>query len=107
MLLAGAWAVVRFAFFDAHGMKDWPAVLAVVGLVALILTWVTRTPILGYVVPVGYLVGYAIGEVLGTEGTDPGGGRTSTGWWLWTVGFLAILVGTAIARVLLVRRRPG
>ncbi len=88
-------------------MKQWPTILLLVGLVVLVLAWFGRAALMAYAVSVGYLGGYLIGRAFGTEGTDPGGGRTSTDWLVWGAGFLVILVAAAIASAVLARRRPG
>ena len=99
-LLAGEYWICRFVFFSWHGMKQWPAVLALASLLFLGVAFWARCRIAAVFTVACYLAGFFLGILFGTGGTDPGGGRTNSGWLIWTAGLLVgSLAGFAIGRI--------
>ena len=82
--LAAAYFLSRFGLFSFHEMKQWPAVLAVTGIAVLAIAARFGCRIASATTVAGYLGGFFLGLWLGKEGTDPGGGRTDSGWIIWT-----------------------
>ncbi len=96
ILGVGFW-LTRFVFFDIHGMKDWPGALAVFGAAAIVLSLLLGSRITGLATVLGYLGGFALAMLFGTEGVDPGGGSTNNAWKIWTVVLvLSIPVGALV-----------
>lgn len=92
--LAAAYFLSRFGLFSFHEMKQWPAVLAVTGIAVLAIAARFGCRIASATTVARYLGGFFLGFWLGKEGTDPGGGRTDSGWIIWTFIFLlGILCG--------------
>lgn len=91
LLGIGFW-ICRYLLLDWHGMKQWPEVLAAVGVVAVILSTLWDARIVSAAVPVGYLTGFCIGRLWFRYSIDPGGGRTSNYWKIWTAVFAVCLL---------------
>ncbi|MDL2324474.1 hypothetical protein LJC61_04920 [Ruminococcaceae bacterium OttesenSCG-928-A16] len=99
----GAWLALflcfllcRFALFGLHGMKQWPLFLFLVGLFTIGVAAIAGSKTTMVATPIGYLVGFAAGQLLATPGVDQGGGSTSNAWFIWAVAFLAIVLAGVI-----------
>ena len=89
--------ICRYLFFDLHGMREFPQLLLLVGVVFLLLAAAGGLKIFSISVLTGYPLGFICGMALQSYGTDPGGGRTSNGWIIWGGIFLAcVVVGVLI-----------
>lgn len=91
LLGIGFW-ICRYLLLDWHGMKQWPEVLAAVGVVAVILSTLWDARIVSAAVPVGYLTGFFIGKLFFQYSVDSGGGRSSNYWKIWTAVFAVCLL---------------
>ena len=69
--------ICRYLFFDLHGMREFPQLLLLVGVVFLLLAAAGGLKIFSISVLAGYPLGFICGMALQSYGTDPGGGRTS------------------------------
>lgn len=99
LLLGLAFWVSRYLLLDWHGMKQWPEVLAAVGTVAVLFSTLWDARIVSAAVPAGYLTGFLAGKLFFQYSLDPGGGRASNYWKIWTAVFavcLLISVGVQI-----------
>jgi hypothetical protein len=84
----------RYTFFELHGMKQWPLVLFVTGLIVIIVAAFIHGHKLMVCTVVGYIGGFALGMFFNTDGVDYGGGSINNAWWIWTVSFIVfILIG--------------
>lgn len=111
-LLLLAFVVCRYVPFGIDGMKEWgwPVDLLLAGIVALLILLIARKKYAPWFIPAGYFLGFLLGVLFYTEGTDPGGGKTDNLWQIWTLAFLAfILIGivtdTVIKWYRLLKRR--
>lgn len=94
--LALSYLLCRFVFFPLHGMKQWPTLLAAAGLAVLSVSWPFQKRAVMVMTVIGYLGGYALGEIFHTHGLDPGGGGTNNLWFIWTVAFWVSIVTGAV-----------
>ena len=96
-ILAISHLLCRFVFFDLHGMKQWPNVLAVVALIVVIIATAAGGRIVAWSAIVGYSGGFIISMTFNSDGVDPGGGGTNNAWIIWTLALLvSILVGVVV-----------
>jgi len=96
-ILAVSYVLCRFVFFDAHGMKQWPTVLAIAVVVVILLSLLIKSKATMIMSAVGYMVGYILGAMLCTSDVDPGGGAISNLWLIWTVVVIVSIVAGVIA----------
>lgn len=92
----------RYVFFDSHGMKDFPVMMAVFGGIILLLSLVFRKRSIIVAAALGYIASFALGFWLHGYSADPGGGQTSSFWQIWMfayIGFLALGAFVEILRV--------
>lgn len=73
----------RYLFFDLHGMKSFPFYLLCAGVAVSAVAAFFHAGILSAAAAVGYIAGFFCGMAFGSVGTDPGGGRTCSGWLIW------------------------
>ena len=96
-LLVGEWLFCRYALFALHGMREWPAVLFGLGAVVMTVAFFARAKWTVRAAAGGYLPAALLGVMTFQEGVDPGGGRTSNLWIIWTVSYLVLMVLGAAA----------
>ena len=104
VLLLG-FLLCRYAFFDLHGMKEWPVDLFVAGILALLISLFARKQYAPWFTSVGYFLGFLAGALFHREGTDPGGGKTDNLWIIWTFTFLGCIVAGFLLEYVLKWRR--
>ncbi len=93
-----SYLLCRYAFFGLHGMKQWPNVLAIVGLIAIIISMVFRNQIVPLATIVGYMGGFVLAMIFNTDGIDQGGGGTNNAWKIWGIIFiLSIVIGIILS----------
>ena len=86
----------RYLFFDLHGMKSFPFYLLCAGVA-----------VSAVAAAVGYIAGFFCGMAFGSVGTDPGGGRTCSGWLIWGgIFFGCLLIGAVLQLVRRGGRKP-
>lgn len=95
----------RYAFFGLHGMKEWPVDLLIVGMAALLISLLARKQYVPWFIAIGYALGFCMGVLFHTEGTDPGGGKTDNLWVIWTVVFLGCIFAGVLFELALKWRR--
>ena len=79
-------------FFDLHGMKQWPNILAIIGLIVIVIASIADRRILGIATVAGYLGGFILAMIFNTDSLDQGGGRLNNAWIIWTAVFIISLV---------------
>lgn len=105
LCLGISYLMCRFVFFDIHGMKQWPDILACVSLIILLVAIVLKMRWMSVTTAFGYIFGFILGAVFNTDGFDPGGGRTNNFWIIWTVGLLlCIIAGLAVDIAIRIKR---
>jgi len=91
-----SYILCRYVFFDWHGMKQFPDLLAAVSLAILLFAWVLKKQIAMLASIFGYIAGFAAGTIFQTDGIDPGGAKTNNWWIIWAAVFIAcVLIGFA------------
>lgn len=87
----------RYIFFDMHGMKQWPNLLAIVSLAIIIIATISGKRIISATTVIGYIIGFILAMIFNTDGLDQGGGRINNAWKIWGAIFvLSILIGVIL-----------
>ncbi len=105
--LAFSYWLCRFALFDLHGMKQWPLVLAIFGLVVIVISSAAGARFLSAAAALGYPFGFFFGMTFATPGVDLGGGATSNDWIIWSGVYLACMLTGFIVDIVLKCRRKA
>lgn len=93
-LLGISYWLSRFSFFEMHGMKQWPNLLAILSITIIVIATIFGNRIIPVVTVVGYMSGFILAMIFNTDGVDQGGGRTNNDWIIWaTVFIFSILIG--------------
>lgn len=93
-LLGISYWLSRFSFFEMHGMKQWPNLLAILSITIIVIATIFGNRIIPVVTVVGYMSGFILAMIFNTDGVDQGGGRTNNAWIIWgTVLIFSILIG--------------
>ncbi len=101
-LAIGYW-LCRYALFDLHGMKQWPNMLAIVGLVVLLIASAAGFRFLALAAALGYPLAFGIAMMTFTQGVDQGGGGTNNAWIIWG-GVYLLCKAIGIAADIITRR---
>lgn len=80
----------RYVFFDIHGMRQWPAVLFGIGIIAIAISFILKGKVMPVCTALSYTVGFISGIIFQTDGTDAGGTPTNNLWIIWTVVFVCL-----------------
>ena len=91
----------RYAFFDLHGMKEWPVDLLIVGIVVLLISLLARKQYAPWFTSIGYFFGFWVAVIFHTHGFDPGGGKTDNLWGIWMVTFFVCILAGFLFEVIL------
>ncbi len=106
-LLAICYWLSRYAFFEYHGMKQWPTLLACVGWMSILIASVLGKKTISLATVLGYMAGFVLAMMFNTDGLDPGGGRTNNAWIIWGAVFICfVLIGIIGDYFYNLRRRP-
>lgn len=96
-LLGISYWLCRFSFFEMHGMKQWPDLLAILSITIIVIATIFGNRIIPVATIVGYMGGFILAMIFNTDGVDPGGGRTNNAWIIWgTVFIFLILIGIVL-----------
>ena len=101
VLLVLGFLIFRYGVFDLHGMKEWPLDLLIAGVLIWFLSLLGGKKYAPWFIPAGYFLGFWMGVLLHTEGTDPGGGTTDNLWIIWTVVFLACILAGIVTEIVI------
>ena len=97
-LLGISYWLCRYVFFEMHGMKDWPNLLAILSVFILVIATIFGNRIISAATVIGYIGGFILAMIFNTDGVDPGGGRTNNGWIIWGAIFsFSILIGCVLS----------
>ena len=88
VLLTAFYFIVRFCLFDLHGMKQYPLILFAAASFVIAVSMVFNARLLTVFSFGGYAVGFLLGYIFHSEGTDPGGGATDNLWIIWIISFI-------------------
>ena len=100
-----AFVVIRYLFFEIHGMKQWPELLFIVGVVVLTVSLVVKAKMVPVFTALAYIIGFAAGVFLQTDGVDPGGARTNNLWIIWTIVFIICIGLGVVGEVVTAKRK--
>ncbi len=84
--------IVRYVLFGQHGMKQWPVVMLIVGMVLVLLSFLLKLDTTYWLMNVGYIVCYFIGFVFQSESYDLGGGLLNDFWKIWLISYISFFV---------------
>ena len=104
-ILCAGYVLTRYVLFDLHGMKEWPLVLFVCGIVVIGISLVAKgkqTPIF---TALAYIAGFAAGVIFQTDGLDAGGGKTNNLWIIWTVVFVCFTLASILTDLFAARKK--
>lgn len=104
ILLIG-FLMCRFAFFELHGMREWPFDLWIAGVVVILVSLIAKKQLVPWFTTVGYFFGFLAGVIFHTEGVDPGGGRTDNLWQIWTIVFVVGILAGVIFEIVIKWRK--
>jgi len=79
-LLGISYWLCRYTFFEMHGMKQWPNLLAILSIAILVIATIFGNRIISATTVIGYMGGFILAMTFNTDGIDPGGGRTNNAW---------------------------
>ena len=82
----------RYVFFDVHGMKEFPVVLLMLGLLVMVVSVVTTKKLLPYFISLGYIVGFVFGFIFQVTKIDTNGVSVNNLWVIWAVVYVAFIV---------------
>jgi hypothetical protein len=93
-LLGVSYWLSRYTFFEMHGMKQWPNLLALLSITILVIATMLGNRIISASTVLGYMGGFILAMIFNTDGIDQGGGRTNNTWIIWgTIFGFSILIG--------------
>ena len=95
-VLCIGFALCRYVFFDIHGMKQWPVILFVIGIIAVIISFILEGKTVPICTALSYIAGFVAGVIFQTDGTDSGGTTTNNLWIIWTVVFICLTLAGVI-----------
>ena len=104
-VLCVGFVIIRYTLFSAHGMKEWPLVLFIAGLLVIGTSYFMGARQVPAFAALSYIIGYAIGAIFQTNGFDPGGGRTNNLWVIWTVVFVCFTLASILTELLAARKK--
>ena len=91
ILLVG-FILCRYVFFDVHGMKEFPVVLLILGLVVMVISALTVKRLILYWVSTGYIIGFVLALIFQETRIDANGVNANNLWVIWVAVYLAFIV---------------
>ena len=82
----------RYVFFDVHGMKEFPVVLLILGLVVMVISGLSTKKIIPYFISIGYIIGFVLGFIIQETKIDTNGVSVNNLWVIWAVVYVAFIV---------------
>ncbi|MBP3663749.1 MAG: hypothetical protein J6J03_01170 [Tyzzerella sp.] len=82
----------RYILFRSHGMKEWPVVLFIIGVIVLGISIYRKKLYLPLFVSLGYPISWVIGAFTQSDSVDPGGGFTNNLWLTWMLSYVGIIL---------------
>ena len=104
-ILCVGYVLTRYVFFDLHGMKAWPLVLFVCGIVVIGISFIAKAKQIPIFTALSYIVGFAAGAIFHTDGLDAGGGKTNNLWIIWTVVFVCFTLAAILTDLFAARKK--
>ena len=104
-ILCAGYVLTRYVFFDLHGMKAWPLLLFVCGVVVIGISLIAKGKQVPIFTALSYISGFAAGAIFQTNGLDAGGGKTNNLWIIWTVVFVCFTLGSILTDLFTARKK--
>lgn len=104
-ILCVGYVLARYIFLDLHGMKQWPLVLFVCGIVVIGISLIAKAKQVPIFTALSYIVGFVAGAIFQTDGLDARGGRTNNLWIIWTVVFVCFTLASILTELLAARKK--
>ncbi len=82
----------RYVFLDVHGMKEFPSVLLILGLVVMVISALTSKKVLPYFISAGYIIGFVFGFLFQVTKMDANGVSVNNLWVIWAGVYVAFIV---------------
>lgn len=92
LLLMMGFVLCRYILFRSHGMKEWPVVLFLAGVIVLGISIYRKKLYLPLFISLGYSISWVIGAFTQSDGVDPGGGFTNNLWLTWMIAYAGIIL---------------
>lgn len=112
IFLSFEFLLCRYVLFYLHGMKDWPKVLFVIGLMVILFSVIFNNKILLLTVLGGYILGFVIGYMFQSNSIHQGGSHTVNNMWeIWTIVFFRSmgigLIGNGLYKRMYLKNKRG
>lgn len=104
LVLVISFIVVRYVFFETHGMKQFPVMLFLPLFIAMIISCFINVKIIPFVTALSYPIGFIIAAMFQTNSVDAGGGATSNLWIIWTFIVIAAIIISVIVEMISSRK---
>ena len=105
ILLAVFYLIIRFALFSMLGSYDWVRIMTLISAGLICLFAIQGNFFSATATTFGYLISYLLAYLFHTVSTDPGGGRITNTWFLWSVIQLVIVVLSVLLSRIRIRRK--
>lgn len=107
VFLCAGFILCRYALFDLHGMKQWPCLLFVCGVVVIGISFFSKAKRVSIVSACSYVIGFFVSVVFQSDGVDAGGGRSSNLWLIWRAVFVCCIAFAAASELIgALKKRP-
>ena len=104
-VLCAGYVLIRYVFFDLHGMNQWPLVLFACGIVVIGISFIAKAKQVPFFTALSYIAGFAAGAIFQTDGLDVGGGRTNNLWIIWTIVFVCFTLASILTELFATRKK--
>ncbi|MCH5204173.1 MAG: hypothetical protein J1F03_05450 [Oscillospiraceae bacterium] len=97
-----AYLVFRYPMIGWHGMYEFPFVLLIAGIVAVVISGIIiGNKIAPVFTTAGYVVGFFAGYFFNTDSYDPGGGLLNNMWIIWMFLFIGAIFAGVIIEIII------
>lgn len=96
-----SYILVRYVFFNIHGMKEFPDTLALIAGALTALFILLNKNVSAFLSALGYIVGFYIGALFHTTYIDIVTGNTDNLWLIWLISYVIIAgIGYIIDKIM-------
>ena len=96
--------LIRFLLFELHGMKQWPFILMLLCLVAIVISIMLKAKMTSIVSSISYIIGFFIAYSFQKNGIDNGGGTTNNLWIIWNVIIILTVLVSGIMEYIMSKK---
>lgn len=104
-LLLVSYLIIRYPLYEIHYMQDWSLFMFVFSLVLSLLAFLRHKYITMYISVFSYSLAFVLGQVFKKISYDPGGGKLSNSWIIWTLSILIITFISWIIEVIFLKNK--